>query len=1022
MAHRHWENPETISYGRLPARATFATYLKEEDAVRSLVDQRVSLDGIWKFKRVTHPSRVPENWFSSKFIDDDWQQISVPSLWTMGKESPDKPIYTNVLMPFRAEPPLTPPLNPTGLYRRTFALPKGWKKRRVVINLGGIENCFYLYCNGQEVGFSKDCRLPSEFDLTDFLHTGANQISIQVMRWSDTSYIEDQDQWWHAGIHRGIYLYSTDKVYLRDVFARPSIDLETDRGEIDITLRIGAENRNALHHRVEAYLVKPGARRLPRKRLMKTVSKSNYYAVIGEGPVIHLKGAVGKVKSWSAETPRLYRLVILLKDPSGTLLEATGLNIGFRNIEIRNRQLLINNQPVLIRGVNRHDHCDVTGKVISEELMRKDIETMKRHNINAVRTSHYPNDERFYDLCDEYGLYVIDEANLEAHHHYAQLGRDPVWANAFLNRAIRMVERDKNHASIIAWSMGNETGFGANHAAMFAWVKEYDPGRPIHNESAICEQGVSEDWMGNHHGTDLVCPMYPSVQSLVDHARQSTDSRPLIMCEYAHAMGNSCGNLKEYWDAIESHHGLQGGFIWEWLDHGIQASANGIPYWAYGGDFGEDRHDLNFVCDGLCWPDRTPHSSLIEYKKIIQPVEVTRVSGELFCIKNKDYFTDLSHYQGAWVLLSNGVKIANGRLNKLSVQPQSSVEVEIPWGNRPPRVGEELSILVSFTLAKDQTWAKQGHLVAWSQIKLGRRRKATKKIRQGALLSGTAGKLDIETDHSLLAFNETGLSITDKRQGLQMSWQPALNIWRAPLDNDGIKGWSGQEGKALGRWYAQGLDKLTTTQVLEKPKASKNGLITVTYRTIGKCRAGTIQLTTNYKIDNSDKIRISHRFLIPAALADLPRVGVRLKLKQGLETLTWYGRGPHETYNDRKESGQVAVHESVVDAQYVPYILPQDHGNLTDVRWLYLKNTSGEGVVIIADNPIEASASHYPHEILTPAFHTYELSPDPYTWLCLDAGQRGVGGASCGPDTLEQYRLTAGRYQLNYELSLLDNN
>ncbi len=1018
MTNPHWENPETISYGRLPARATLPVYPTQRAAINGVKESKLSLNGTWRFYRVGHPDQCPADWVENKFADQQWQEMPVPSLWTMAEDSPDKPIYTNVQMPFRAEPPGAPTVNPTGLYRRTFTVPDTWVGRRTVIHLGGVENCFYLYCNGQQVGFSKDCRLPAEFDLTDYLKPGSNCIALKVLRWSDASYIEDQDQWWHAGIHRDVFLYATESVYIRDVFAHPSLKVESGRGHLSLDVRVGGDNRDPLNHCIEAYVLDASNKMLPRSRTLETIMKSNYYPVTGKGALLRLECNTGRVKPWSAEAPNLYKVVIVLSDPADSVLEVTTVTIGFRHIEIRERQLLINGQAVLIRGVNRHDHSDTTGKVISESLMRKDIETMKQHNINAVRTSHYPNDPRFYELCDEYGLYVVDEANLEAHHHYAQLGHDAFWANAFLNRAVRMVERDKNHASIIIWSMGNETGFGANHMAMTAWVREYDPSRPIHNESAICEQAVQRMWNSNNHGTDLVCPMYPAVQDIIDHAQNSEDQRPLIMCEYAHAMGNSCGNLKEYWEAIENHHGLQGGFIWEWLDHGIASTANGIPFWAYGGDFGEDRHDLNFVCDGLCWPDRTPHSSLIEYKKIIQPVRVTHRRGQTFRVHNHDYFTDLSQYDLSWELLRNGERLAQGKHKRLKIAPQDSLEITLPWRKPVLQSTDELSIVVRFTLARGCSWAPRGHLIAFEQftlVKANSARKSTRRNSKDLSLKKDANLLIVSSlQLGQVQFDENGLKTWTKSNATLLHEGPRLNIWRAPLDNDGIKGWTGQDGKVLGRWLDAGLQNLIVNST--RTVQNRDGMI-ISFRTRAECAAGNIVMNTNYHLTGDASIRVSHNFTVPKSLADLPRLGIRMVLPGDYEQLSWFGNGPHETYCDRKMSGIDAVHRSTVSDQYVPYILPQDHGNLTDVRWLSLSSEQ-RSLLVTAEGKIEASASHYPHEILTPAFHTYELAADDRCWLCLDVMQRGVGGASCGPDTLPQYRLDRGQYQLAYTLGV----
>ena len=1016
MAHPYWENPETLAVGRLPSRSSFLHQASESDA-RKGIDPRMLLNGTWSFLRCPSPDQLPSDWTVASRRADDWRDITVPSLWTMDESTPDQPIYTNVLMPNRVEPPMTPAGNPTGLYRRTFMLPEDWSGRRVVIYLGGVENCYTLFINGREVGFAKDCRLPSEFDISAFLVPGENTVALQVQRWSDTSYIEDQDQWWHAGIHRDVYLYTTGEVYLRDVFAKPGYDPATGRGRLAVEVRVGEENRGSVNHTVSAYLLDDRGKQVTRKALAGTVTKDNFRPVTGKGPRVLLEASVGKVRAWSAETPVLYQLVVVLQDPSGNVIEATRIAVGFRHIEISDRELKVNGKGVLIRGVNRHDHNDATGKVMTEALWRADLEVMKQHNINAVRTAHYPNDPRFYELCDEYGLYVVDETNLEAHHHYAQVGADPAWSNAFLNRVVRMVERDKNHCSIIMWSMGNETGFGPNHAAMAAWVREYDPTRPIHNENAICEQAVRRMWDENHHGTDVVCPMYPSVDDIINHAETSDDNRPLIMCEFAHAMGNSCGNLQEYWDAVENCHGLQGGFIWEWLDHGLASTANGIPYWAYGGDFGEERHDLNFVCDGLCWPDRTPHSSLIEYKKVIQPIRVTR-KGRQLIVENLQDFTSLSPYNATWDLLCNGEPVSDGRLKTGAIGPGESARVDMPVAMPRARTGETWSLIVSFALREDAMWAGAGHLVAWDQVELATRAPAAPRIQPGASIETDGSDTVLSSAGNAFVFSEEGL-IGLRRDDADALVAPLMiNTWRAPIDNDGIKGWTGQDGKALGRWQNMGL-QTATTSTRRIPAADAGEVPALTFETRMTCDAGRITMTTRYCIGIDGALHVRHQFRVPKALADLPRLGVRLQLAPGFEAFRWYGLGPHETYVDRQSSGVMAVHESTVEAQYVPYILPQDHGNLAKVRWLELSD-SRTRLRVSATTDLEASASHYPHEMLTGAFHTYEISPDDHTWLSLDVMQRGVGGASCGPDTLPQYRLGHGEFELAYVITLED--
>lgn len=994
-AHKHWENPELLSIGRLPARSSFG----HKDTI--------SLNGTWQFQRFAYPDDVPSSWAQPALNDKDWQSAEVPSLWTMDPNVPeDQPIYTNVQMPYRTEPPYAPKLNPTAVYRRTVNVPTRWENKRIVIELGGVENCFYLYCNGKEVGFAKDCRLPSEFDLTQYLHLGENSLAIQVIRFSDTSYIEDQDQWWHAGIHRDVKIYATEPVHIQDIYAKPSLDLKNNKGTVKVEVKVGGENRTPLDHQIEVSIAQVGAKKA--KSTSRTLGKPNYYRVTGKGPTVELEVQMGKVKVWSAETPDLYQLHVTLKAPDGSILQQATQRIGFRHIEIKDREFLINGQAVLIRGVNRHDHCDTTGKIITESLMRLDIETMKRHNINSVRTSHYPNDPLFYDLCDEYGLYVVDECNVEAHHHYAQLGHDPYWSNALLSRITRMVERDKNHASIIMWSMGNETGYGPSHAAMAAWTKAYDPTRPIHNENAICEQAVSRDWNGHLEGTDVVCPMYPSVEDIIAHAQANTDSRPLIMCEYAHAMGNSCGNLKEYWQAIESNDGLQGGFIWEWLDHGLIQQKDGEKYWAYGGDFGEMRHDLNFVCDGLCWPDRTPHSSLLEYKKIIQPITVSKLSKQRFKIHNKDYFSDLKQYFGRWSLILNGRVTKTGSISGLNAKPQSSQTFELKQALPKLNPGDQISILFEFSLKQDTNWAKKGHQVAYEQIDLASKKKSKAK----------AVPLQLTTNHlkigqSKITLSESGIESWQVGRSQVITSGPKLNFWRAPTDNDGIKGWSGQDNKALGKWQSWGLED--PTLIHELVDANNKQIVC---KTTAICPGGQIVMVTTYRASEADELLVSHHFEVDERLSDLPRIGVRLTLPRQFEKFDWFGRGPFESYIDRRTSGVVRWHNSTVKEQYVPYVLPQEHGNLTDVQALTLSSRK-QRIEIVADAPLQASASHYPQEMLTPAFHTHEISPSNETYVCLDAGQRGLGGASCGPDTLDQYLLNETGYSLSYRIKVV---
>ena len=997
--NRHWENPEVLSIGRLPARSSFISSGK-----------RIDLNGQWQFKW----SKSLENadkWFKGR--NEGWLDVNVPSLWTMDQRiSEDQPIYTNVLLPFNGEPPSVPK-NTTGLYKKKFTIKKKYIKKRWVIFLGGIENCFFLYCNNQEVGFSKDSRLPAEFDITPFLHPGENELAIKVLRYSDSSYIENQDHWSHAGIHRGVFLYQTENVYLKDIFIKPDYSVENLTGSLSIIVKIGGEGRQSIGYSVSISVLGEIGDALSKSELKKTINKTNFYPIIGKGARLSFDWPSTAIAPWSAETPNLYEARIKLISPQGRIIESTKIKFGFRDIQIREKELLVNGKAVLIKGVNRHDHCDVTGRVLNKESIRAELLLMKQHNINAIRTSHYPNQEEFYELCDELGFYVIDEANLEAHQHYAQLGEDSYWAPQFLSRASRMVERDKNHPSIIIWSVGNETGFGPNQMSMIAWIREFDPSRPIHNENAICEQGIRNKWDENKHGSDIICPMYPSIDELEQHARTSNDPRPLIICEYAHAMGNSCGNLKEYWETIERWHGLQGGFVWEWKDHGLKKKNQSKGEWSYGGDFHESRHDFNFVCDGLCWPDGRPHNALIELKKIIQPVKIKNIKDK-FLIQNDHYFRGLEDYEISWQFFVDGDPSGAKESRIFFTPPQHYEEFKLKKIRYP--AGKEVSVVFECRLSHDTNWAEKGHLVAWDQITLqtpNRRMRFLKRINAVKQADGSLIKLSSKENE--ISLNENGL-FSWKRNAKEMLAGPLiLNFWRAPTDNDGFKFLPNQEGKALFNWKKMGIDNILWTHEYLSTNNSAN---TIKQSSIGECKAGRLKVISEYALTIKG-LEVSHSFLVGKNFKNLPRVGVRWKFSKKYKNLTWFGKGPQETYEDRKESGMKKKHSSSVEAQYVPYIMPQEHGNLTEISWLKISNGT-KNVKFSVQSEIQASVSNYLDEDLTKALRISELRPTEYCWVYLDAMQRGLGGASCGPDTLDRYQVGPGTYKLEYQITSCD--
>ncbi|MFP4054724.1 MAG: glycoside hydrolase family 2 TIM barrel-domain containing protein [Phycisphaerae bacterium] len=659
-----WMMPEQPAQNRLPGRASLVSYPTEELAAageRENTPWQVSLNGTWKFALAANPRSAPDEFPAPDFDDSCWDQVQVPGLFTM--QGYDKPHYTNIQMPIATDPPAVPEEdNPTGLYRLQFRMPAEWKNRRVVLHFGGFESCLKVWVNGRAVGFAKGSRLPSEFDVTDFLKRGPNVLAVAVIRWSDGSFVEDQDHWWQAGFHRDVLLRSTAKTWIEDVFARAiplGGDLAEGRLVVDVSLGGFADLEEGWS--VRGRLLTPTGRDAIRKPMTAALDVG---AARRNGSKLELRGKIRKPRLWSAETPDLYTVVVSLVAPDGQVVECTSTRVGFRRVEVAGRQLRVNGEPVMLRGVNRHDHDDTTGKVISREVMLADLTLMKRFNVNAVRTAHYPNDSLFYDLCDELGMYVMDEANIECHWHYQRLTHDPRWTACFLERGKRMVQRDRNHPSIIAWSMGNESGYGPNHAALAGWIREQDPTRPLHYEGAINRWWSHRDWQGdwaelpvtNRLATDIHGGMYPAIDAL-ERAASGDDPRPIIPCEYAHAMGNSCGNLKEYWELFEKHDCMQGAFVWDWVDQGLLKTApNGRLYWAYGGDFGDEPNDRNFCINGLIWPDRQPHPSLHELKKVTQPVGISAANlkrGEIE-IRNKNSFTDLGWLSGRWSVLVDG--------------------------------------------------------------------------------------------------------------------------------------------------------------------------------------------------------------------------------------------------------------------------------------------------------------------------------------------------------------------------------
>ncbi|HSM33742.1 MAG TPA: glycoside hydrolase family 2 TIM barrel-domain containing protein, partial [Anaerolineae bacterium] len=719
-----WLDPELVARGREPMHALAH-------------DPGLSLDGTWRFELLPNPDALPSG---------GWRDITVPGCWTR-QDTADLPHYTNVQMPFAGEAPHAPRRNPTGLYERDFELPVAWSDKRVVLHVGAAESVVLVTLNGHRIGIGKDSHLASEFDISEHVCAGSNRLQLMVVKWSDATFIEDQDQWWHGGLTRSVYLYATEPIYLADVAVDAALGEDGRSGRLDIRVQVGGVRSDlAPGWTVEAQLEgsdvvlagSPASFELPYwasdPAERAVIRRHELYGAGGMGEASarwdalqpHLEPArtgsvklsmhVPRVDAWSAESPRLYPLEVRLRRPDGSLADSSVIRVGFRTVEVRGTDLLINGERVLIRGVNRHEFDQHTGRVVSRDDMRADLVAMKRHGFNAVRTAHYPNHPAFLDLTDELGLYVVDEADIESHAFQATLCDDPRYLAQWVARVSRMVLRDRNHPSVCAWSLGNESGYGANHEAAAAWLRRHEPTRPLHYEGAI-----RFDWAGGERATDLVCPMYPEISAIVEFAQSGRQDRPLIMCEYSHAMGNGSGTLAEYWDAIESTPGLQGGFIWEWRDHGLlQELPDGRTRWAYGGDFGDTPHDGPFVTDGLVWPDGTPKPALREAQYLNAAARVTEVDADrgVIVVANRLHFRDLGWLAATWELADDGVVVAAGKVELPPVAPGQSAEVPLPGWRDPDETGAERWLTIRFVTRADEAWAPGGTELCWDQVPL----------------------------------------------------------------------------------------------------------------------------------------------------------------------------------------------------------------------------------------------------------------------------------------------------------------
>jgi beta-galactosidase len=1009
-----WENPAVFQINREPARAAFLPYADESSAIADEYTRSpwfLSLDGKWKFNWSPTPNERPMDFFKTDFNTTNWKEISVPSNWELNGYG--IPIYTNITYPFVKNPPFIAHAdNPVGSYRRSFELPGNWNGRRVYLHFEAGTSAMYIWVNGEKVGYSENTKSPTEFDITPYVKEGKNLVAVEVYRWSDGSYLEDQDFWRLSGIDRDVYLYSTANTRIADFFARPDLDASYKNGSlsVDVTLK----NMNGVtknNQTVEAKLVDASGRAVFRKTI-----KINVAANATETTTFTQK--VSMPKLWSNETPNLYSLLLTLKDENGKFLETVSTQVGFRKVELKNGQLLVNGIRIMVHGVNIHEHNPKTGHYQDKETMMKDIKMMKQLNINAVRCSHYPNNIMWVKLCNEYGLFLVDEANIETHgmgaegqgtfdksKHPAYL---PEWKAAHLDRIHSLVERDKNQPSVILWSLGNECGNGPVFHEGYNWIKNRDKTRLVQFEQA-----------GEQENTDVVCPMYPSMAYMKEYAQRKEVKRPFIMCEYAHAMGNSSGNFQEYWDIISSSKNMQGGFIWDWVDQGFEMTDEvGRKYWSYGGDMGSQNYtnDENFCHNGLVWPDRTPHPGAFEVKKVYQDILFKGVdlSKGLIEVTNGFGYTNLDQYQFKYEVLKNGLLIKTGTIAiALAAQSKKQLQLELP--KMTVEDGVEYLVNVYAYTKFGSAVLPQNFEVAREQFAIGESKYFMKVVDMGA------GPV-VKEDKDRITLSAAGVEVTlSKESGLIQDYQsngerffmqvPVPNFWRAPTDND----FGNNMQVSSNVWRAVG--RVSSLKSIEVKEESGKTTVVATLSLTDVASTYTIVYTMN----GDGSLTMVNSFKAGnTPLAEMPRFGMLFSLKKDLNNFSYYGRGPWENYQDRNTSSLKGIYQSKVADQYVPYTRPQENGYKTDVRWLSLTNNSGVGIEIEGLQPLGVSALHnYPEDFdpgLTKKYrHLNDITPRNEVVVCVDLAQRGVGGDnSWGALPHPQYQLTNKEYSYGF--------
>lgn len=1008
--NRDWENQRLTNINRMEVRS----------AAACKTDRSKSLNGIWKFRLYADPESVEPEFTAPDADLCEWDEIPVPSNWQM--EGYGHPHYTNSAFPFPIHPPYVPNDNPTGCYVRQFEIPEDWSGHQIILRFNGVDSFFYVSINGEKAGMSKGSRLLSEFDITQYVSPGINTIAVQVIQWSDASYIEDQDMWWLSGIFRNVTVSALPLVTIYDIVAHPVLDKTFTKGKLSLELTLKNYSVKAQNgYTVNASLQAPDGSAVFTADQSTTIDLKK-----AETKVFALQfPEIKKTETWTAETPALYTLSLTLQDAKGKVTESKELKVGFRNIDYKGKNILINGKIVFIRGVNRHDFNTDLGRALTYDAIREDLIQMKRHNINAIRTSHYTNDPVFYELCDQYGFFVMAEADFESHGFLYEQNKNPSmweeWEDAIVERSTRMVKNFRNHPCIFCWSIGNESGMGRNILKAAEGIRAIDKSRPVHYQ---LDQKLES--------MDVFSQMYTNPDNWVTNAGKFADKHPALLCEYGHAMGNGPGGLEDYFQVFINNKNLQGGFIWEWCDHGIRTvDEDGNEFYAYGGDFGEYPNDGNFVADGLCFPDKTPTPGLLEYKQIIAPVRVTAVDLKkgIVAITNWYDYRSLDHLNCFWNLTENGKVIQSGLLPLPAIAAGTTENVQVPY--KKPAVlkpGAEYFLNFTFQLASDTIWASCGHTVANAQLKVDY--PVPTRIRPLP-----TGEVDVwEDDHYyVISANGTDYQI-DKLHGTLCLWEkegtpllvegPKLNFWRAPIDNDMY---------IAKEWRKAGYDHLAErTESVEVKENKKNNSVLVrvkTYIAPPKYHRWGIHAEYLYEFtaDGAFTVQVSGsvskdkemyaegNFYGLEQMPPFPRIGLTFRMPCDFDNAAWFGRGPGESYSDSKSAAPVGFYKKNAAELFTNYTTPQENGTRHEVRRVAVTNLKSTGILVAGMPFLDFSVKHCSDKALEDAGHPHEIEWDEdAVTVNIDWRQQGLGSNSCGPRPSEAHTIPFADFKFSF--------